>query len=144
MTTVRQVLQAKGWEVWSISPEATMYEALQLMAEKNVGALVVLDDGKLVGIFTERDYARKVALRGRSCTDTRVREVMTPRVIYVHPDQTVEDCMAVMTKQHIRHLPVLEEGELVGLISIRDVIEAILAEREFLIEQLESYITSSS
>ncbi len=144
MTTVRQVLQAKGWEVWSISPEATMYEALQLMAEKNVGALVVLDDGKLVGIFTERDYARKVALRGRSCTDTRVREVMTPRVIYVHPDQTVEDCMAVMTKQHIRHLPVLEEGELVGLISIRDVIEAILAEREFLIEQLESYITSGS
>jgi len=144
MTTVRQVLQAKGWEVWSISPETTMYEALQLMAEKNVGALVVLDEGKLVGIFTERDYARKVALQGRSCTDTLVREVMTPRVIYVHPDQTVEDCMGVMTKHHIRHLPVLEGGELVGLISIRDVIEALLAEREFLIEQLESYITSGS
>ncbi|RMF35512.1 MAG: CBS domain-containing protein [Chloroflexi bacterium] len=144
MTTVRQVLQAKGWAVWSISPETTMYEALQLMAEKNVGALVVLDEGRLVGIFTERDYARKVALQGRSCTDTLVREVMTPRVIYVHPDQTVEDCMGVMTKHHIRHLPVLEGGKLVGLISIRDVIEALLAEREFLIEQLESYITSGS
>lgn len=139
--TVRQILQNKGHTVWSIAPDASVYEALQLMAEKNIGALVVLEAGELVGIFSERDYARKVILKGKSSKDTPVREIMTPKVIYVRPNHTIEDCMALMTDKHIRHLPVLDNGRLVGIISIGDVVKAIISEQEFIIEQLESYIT---
>ncbi|MFQ5854938.1 MAG: CBS domain-containing protein [Anaerolineae bacterium] len=140
MKTVRHILHTKGRAVWSVAPDTTVYEALQLMAEKNVGALLVLEAEKVAGIFSERDYARKVALKGKSSKDTPVREIMTSKVVYVRPDQTIEECMALMTDKHIRHLPVLEDNQLVGIISIGDVVKAIISQQEFIIEQLESYI----
>lgn len=141
MHTVGQILRKKGQDIWSISPEATVYEALQMMAEKNVGALVVLEDGELVGIFSERDYARKIVLQGKTSRQTQVREIMTSRVNCVHPEQTTDECMALMTAKHIRHLPVLDDAErLVGVISIGDVVKAIISDQEFVIEQLENYI----
>jgi CBS domain-containing protein len=141
MKTVTQLLRGKGHEILSVSPETTVFEALQVMAEKNVGALLAVEGTRLVGIFSERDYARKVILKGKSSKDTPVREVMSCDVLYVRPEQTVEECMALMTDKRVRHLPVLEEGRLVGLISIGDVVKAIIAEQEFLIEQLQNYIT---
>jgi CBS domain-containing protein len=141
MYSVKQILLSKGNQVWSIDPDSTVYEALQHMAEKDIGALLVLKSGKLVGIFSERDYARKVILRGRSSKDTRVGEIMTEKVIYVRPSQTTEECMALMTEKHIRHLPVMEDNTLVGVISIGDVVKAIISKQEFVIEQLEHYIT---
>jgi CBS domain-containing protein len=141
MRTVKYLLQAKGHEVWSIVPDASVYEALELMAEKNVGALLVLEEGELVGIISERDYARGVELKGKSSKDTPVKEIMTARVVYVRPEQTVEGCMALMTDKRIRHLPVLAEGRLIGVISIGDVVKEVIAEQEFIIQQLESYIT---
>jgi CBS domain-containing protein len=141
MTTVRDILRAKGSEIWSVSPETTVFFALGLMAEKNVGALVVLDGEKLAGIFSERDYARKVILKGKASKETSVEEIMTTEVTTVRPGQSVDECMALMTDKRIRHLPVFEEEKLVGLISIGDVVKAIIAEREFIIKQLESYIT---
>lgn len=141
MYSVKQILLSKGNQVWSIDPDSTVYEALQHMAEKDIGALLVLKSGKLVGIFSERDYARKVILRGRSSKDTRVGEIMTEKVIYVRPSQTTEECMALMTEKHIRHLPVMENNTLVGVISIGDVVKAIISKQEFVIEQLEHYIT---
>jgi CBS domain-containing protein len=141
MPIVNDLLQTKGHSVWTVSPEATVYEALEIMAAKDVGALVVLEESRVAGIFSERDYARKVILRGRASRDTPVSEIMTAKVLYVRPDQTVNDCMALMTRYHIRHLPVLEGGELIGLISIGDVVKAIISEQEFMIEQLENYIT---
>jgi CBS domain-containing protein len=143
MNTVRQLLQTKGPAAWSIGPEATVYDALNLMAEKDVGALLVLDGGQLVGVISERDYARKVVLRGKASRETPVREIMTERVVYVRPDQTLEDCMALMTNKRVRHLPVLEGDRLLGVISIGDVVKAIISEQEFMIEQLENYITGS-
>jgi CBS domain-containing protein len=143
MKTVRHVLQAKGRRVWSIAPDASVYEALQLMAEKEVGALLVLEQKKLAGIISERDYARKVILRGKSSLDTPVREIMTSKVISIHPDQTIEECMEVVTDKRIRHLPVLEEDEVVGLISIGDLVKAVIEEKDFLIQQLENYITGN-
>jgi len=143
MPIVTDLLQTKGHSVWSVSPDATVYEALELMAEKDVGALLVLEEGRVAGIFSERDYARKVILRGRASRDTPVREIMTAKVLYVRPEQSVNDCMALMTRHHIRHLPVLEGGELIGLISIGDVVKAIISEQEFMIEQLENYITGT-
>ncbi len=143
MTTVAQVLQEKGNAIWSVSPEATVYDALQLMAEKNVGALLVLDDRKLVGILSERDYARKIILRGKTSKETLVREIMSVEVRYVRPENTLEECMALMTDKHIRHLPVLEDERLIGVISIGDVVRAVISEKEFLIQQLEHYITGS-
>jgi CBS domain-containing protein len=143
MKTVRQLLQVKGDYVCSVSPETTILGALKLMAEKNVGALLVLQNGELVGIFSERDYARKVVLRGKSSRETQVREVMTVKVDCVNPSQSVHDCMGLMTEKHIRHLPVIEENQLVGVISIGDVVKAVISDQEFTIEQLESYITGT-
>ena len=141
MESVNQVLQTKGHEIWSVTPEILVFDALKLMADKNVGALLVLEGDKLVGIFSERDYARKVILRGKASTDTPVREIMSLQVFYVRPEQTIEECMALMTDRHIRHLPVLENDNVVGVISIGDVVKAIISEQEFTIKQLENYIT---
>lgn len=141
MISVKQLLQAKGNAVWSISPDATVYDALKLLAEKDVGALLVLENERLVGIISERDYARKVILKGKTSMDTPVREIMTANVVTVRPDQTIDDCMTLMTEKRIRHLPVLEGEQLVGVISIGDVVKAIISQQEFVIEQLENYIT---
>ncbi len=138
--TVRQILQSKGGRIWSVGPHATVFEALMLMAEKDIGAVVVVEGGKLVGILSERDYARKVVLKGRSSKDTEVAELMTPDVFYVHPDQTIEECMALMTKRHIRHLPVLDGEDLVGIITIGDAVKAVIADQEVMISSLENYI----
>jgi CBS domain-containing protein len=142
MKTVRQLLQAKGREVHSVAPDARVFDALKLMAERNVGALVVLEGARLAGIFSERDYARKVILLGKSSHDIPVREIMTAKVITVHPGQTVEECMELMTEKRIRHLPVLEGERLVGMLSIGDLVKEVIAEQEQTIKQLESYIRS--
>jgi CBS domain-containing protein len=118
-----------------------VYEALRVMAEKDVGALLVMEDGSLVGIISERDYARKVILKGKTSRETLVREIMTERPVCVRADQTIEECMALMTNKRIRHLPVLENNQLIGVISIGDVVKDIISEQEFMIEQLENYIT---
>jgi len=141
MKTVAQILRTKGHEVLSVSPEMSVFDALGLMAEKNVGALLVVEGGRLTGIFSERDYARKVILKGKASRETPVREIMTSHVLYVRPEQAVDDCMALMTDKRVRHLPVLAEEKLVGVISIGDVVKAIIAEQEFIIEQLQNYIT---
>jgi len=144
MKTVKQLLQGKGPDVWSVAPTTSVYEALALMAGKNVGALLVLKAGQLVGIFSERDYARKVALQGKTSKDTPVSEIMTSKVVYVRPEQTIEDCMALMTDKHIRHLPVLaDDHQVLGVISIGDVVKAVISEQSFIIEQLENYITGA-
>jgi CBS domain-containing protein len=141
MTTVSQLLRNKGGAVWSVSPETSVYHALELMADKNIGAVLVLDGAKLAGIFSERDYARKIILHGKASKDTPVKDIMTSKVVTVRPDQTIETCMALMTDKHFRHLPVVEGDQVVGVISIGDVVKAVIAEQEFRIEQLESYIT---
>ncbi|MDX1643300.1 MAG: CBS domain-containing protein [Thermoanaerobaculia bacterium] len=141
MKTVAQILADKGSQVWSLDAGATVYEALELMAEKNVGAVLVIEDEKPIGILSERDYARKVVLRERVSRDTVVTEIMTPDPVCVAPDQDIEACMAIMTAKRFRHLPVVEEGRLIGIISIGDVVKSIISEREYLIQQLESYIT---
>ena len=143
MTTVRSVLITKVNNIWSIAPEMTVFDALKIMAEKNIGALLVVQKEKVVGIFSERDYARKIALKGESSHTTAVKDVMTSGVLSVHPEQSIDECMALMTNKHIRHLPVLENGNLVGLISIGDVVKAIISEHEYTIKQLENYITGS-
>ena len=142
--TVNQLLRGKGSVVWSVTPETSVLEALRVMAERNVGALVVLEGMELRGIFSERDYARKVILYGKSSKDTPVCEVMTEKVDCVGPSNSVRDCMARMTDKHIRHLPVVEGGQIIGLISIGDVVKAIISDQEFMIEQLESYIAGGS
>lgn len=141
--TVNQLLQIKGREVWSVTPDTSVFDALKVMAEKNIGALLVVEGGQLAGIFSERDYARKVILKGKSSKEMSVREVMTDKVDCVHPSETVRGCMALMTEKHHRHLPVLEEGKVVGMISIGDVVKAIISDQEFTIGQLENYITGS-
>ncbi len=140
MATVAHLLQVKGSTVWSIAPDATVYDALKLLAEKDIGALVVMEGVKVVGILSERDYARKVVLKGRFSKDTLVKEIMTEAVYYVRPEQSIEDCMALMTTKHVRHLPVLQKDQLVGVISIGDVVKAVISEKEYLIRQLEEYI----
>jgi signal-transduction protein with cAMP-binding, CBS, and nucleotidyltransferase domain len=143
MSTVRQLWQGKSsQEIWSIAPNASVYRALELMAEKNIGALLVMEAGRLVGIISERDYARKVILQGRSSRTTAVDELMTTQVYYVGPDTTIEDCMALMTSKRIRHLPVMENEEVIGIISIGDVIKAIISQQASTIQQLESYIAT--
>jgi CBS domain-containing protein len=142
MKTVRDLLKQKGSTVWSVAPDCTVYAALQLMAEKNIGALLVLEADRPVGIFSERDYARQVILKGKASKDTPVREVMTSRVVFVRLEQNIEECMALMTDKRFRHLPVLEEGQLAGLLSIGDVVKAVISEKDFLIEQLANYISS--
>ena len=141
MKTVRDILEVKGHDVWRVPFEATVFDALQLMAEKEVGALVVVDGPKPVGIISERDYARKVILHGRASPTTLVKEIMTSHIVYTHPDQPIEECMAIMTDKRIRHLPVMDESKLVGIISIGDLVKTIIAEQRFTIEQLERYIT---
>ena len=143
MQTVQQILNTKGTAVWSIAPDDTVFAALKLMGEKEIGALTVVEHGQLVGIISERDYARKVILKGRTSRDTLVKEIMSTPVITAHFQQTVEACMQVMTEKRIRHLPVLDDGRLVGIISIGDLVKAVIAEQQFLIEQLEGYITQS-
>jgi len=140
MKTVERLLEAKGYDIWSITPDASVYEAVKLMADKAIGALLVLESGKLVGIISERDCTRRVILKERAPKDTLVREIMTPDVITVHPDQAVEECMALVTARRIRHLPVLADGQLMGLVSIGDLIKDIISEQEFMIRQLENYI----
>jgi CBS domain-containing protein len=142
MTTVSQILQAKGNQVWTITPAATVYEALALMAEHGIGALVVVEDGAVVGILSERDYARKVVLQGKSSRDTPVRDVMSSQVVCVRPSQTLDQCMAVMTNKRIRHLPVLDQGRLAGVVSIGDVVKAIITAQSIMIDHLKDYIIS--
>jgi len=141
LKSVRQVLNAKGYAVETVTPETSVYEALQKLANREVGALVVLEKGELCGLFSERDYARKVALQGRSSKETQVQEIMTRRVITLEPQQTVEACMVLMTDKRIRHLPVLEEGRLIGIVSIGDIVKAVIEAQRLTIEELESYIT---
>ncbi len=140
MPTVRHVLDEKGCDVHQIHPDASVLDAIRIMAERQIGALVVLDGGNLVGIITERDYARKIVLKGRTSPGTTVREIMSARVICARLDQTVEECLAVMTVKAVRHLPVLEHEKLVGIVSIGDMVKSIIADQQFTIEQLEHYI----
>lgn len=142
MKLIHQLLESKGSDVWSVAPEASVYDAISLMAEREVGALMVLANRKPVGLVSERDYARKVMLAGRTSKETSVSEIMTKRVICANPKQTIEECMALMTDKRVRHLPVIDHKELVGLISIGDLVKAIIHEQQFIIEQLEHYIAS--
>ena len=141
MKSVAEILRSKPDQtVHKIAPGASVYDALRLMADKNIGALLVVDEGKIVGILSERDYARKVALMDRSSKHTAVREVMTSPVMYARPDQTNEECMALMTDNRLRHLPVIDNGRLLGLVSIGDLVKDIISEQQFTIEQLQHYI----
>jgi CBS domain-containing protein len=139
--TVASILKNKGSWIWSVDPEATVYEAIAMMAEKSVGALLVVSGGKLVGIISERDYARKVILQGRSSSDTRVREIMTRSVITVTPDHSIEECMKIITGNRVRHLPVLAEDKLLGVISIGDLVNATIAAQAETIDHLHTYIS---
>jgi CBS domain-containing protein len=142
MKTARQVLESKPSQaVYSIPPTATVYAALQLMAEKGIGALLVIEHGEIKGILSERDYARKVILMQRTSRETLVRDIMTTAVIYVSANQTTDECMALMTRHRLRHLPVMERDELIGMLSIGDLVKDIISEQQFIIEQLEHYIT---
>lgn len=141
MTSIDKILTTKGSEVWYISPDSTVYDAVLKMDSKGVGALPVVVNEKLVGIISERDYARKIILKNRSSKETLVKEIMTARVFHTFPAQDVVECMAVMTEHHIRHLPVMLEGKLVGMISLADVVKEIISEQQFKIEQLEHTIS---
>jgi CBS domain-containing protein len=139
--TIRKLLDEKGDQVWSVSSTGSVYDALVLMAEKNIGAVAVMDDSRLVGIFSERDFTRNVVLQDRAAKDTKVSEVMTSRPVCVGPDQTMEECLALMTDKRVRHLPVVEHDRVVGLVSIGDAVKAVISEQQFTIEQLELYIS---
>ncbi len=141
MGKVRNIIQTKGGAVFTIPSDTTVYSALELMLEKSIGALLIVDNEKFVGIFTERDYARKLVLKGKSSKDTLIREVMTERPITVGLDTTIEDCMKIMSDKKIRHLPVMEDNNLAGLISVGDVVKFIIEEQKFIIENLEQYIS---
>lgn len=141
MKTVTQILEAKGSDIWSIKPDASVLEAIKLMAEKEVGALLVMKNEKPVGIVSERDYARKVILKGRSSQETSVEDIMTTRVVCASPDQNIEECMALMTDKHIRHLPVMDKEQLCGMLSIGDLVKAVIAEQKLVIKELERYIS---
>ena len=141
MKTVADILETKGREVWTITPETIVFDALKMMADKNVGALVVLDGGKVVGILSERDYARKVILHGRSSRELKAKEIMSANVYFVSPTHNIEDCMALFTNKRVRHLPVLQNEGLIGIISIGDVVKSVIAEQESTIKHLENYIT---
>ena len=143
MKFVDQLLEGKGRDVWSVTPGDTVYDALELMSEKGIGALVVLDGNDLAGLFSERDYARKVILEGKSSRDTPVRDIMSARVVCVSPEQTIQDCMGLMSEKRIRHLPVVAGDRIVGLVSIGDVVKAVIADQEEVIEYLEHYIMGS-
>jgi CBS domain-containing protein len=140
MTTIKQILDSKGHDVLTVQPDDTVLKALELMAKKNVGAVIVTENDAPVGIFTERDYARNVILKGRSSSNTPIRDIMVPDVIFVKPEQTVDECMAIMSEKRFRHLPVMQEGKLAGIISIGDLVKTIIDEQKFTIEQLQGYI----
>lgn len=141
MKSVAHILRSKKQQsVYTVAPDARVWDALTIMAERGVGALLVAEGDKIVGIISERDYARKVVLRGRSSENTAVREIMSAPVMYVSPEHTNEQCMALMTENRLRHLPVLDKGKLVGLVSIGDLVKDIISEQQFIIEQLEHYI----
>ncbi len=143
MKLVSQLLEAKGHDVWSVTPDTTVLDALQLMADRKVGALLVLEEDRLVGVFSERDYARKVVLKGKSSKDTPVRDIMSSNIVSVEPDQSTEKCMSLMTEKLVRHLPVIDGEKLIGMISIGDVVKAVIADREDAIQELERYITGT-
>lgn len=142
MATVKNLLKKKGNVVHSVSPSSSVFDALKVLEDKNLGALVVVEDETLIGIFTERDYARKVILRGHSSKDTCIKDIMTGRPIFVTPQNTIDDCMQIMTDKHIRHLPVLDNGNIVGVISIGDLVKFIIEEKNDIIENLQQYIAS--
>ncbi|MEZ5427675.1 MAG: CBS domain-containing protein [Pyrinomonadaceae bacterium] len=142
MKLVKHILDSKGDQIWHIRPDESVFEAIRLMAEKGVGALLVMEEEDLIGIVSERDYARKVILQGKSSRQTPVKEIMTAEVVCTSPDQTVEDCMALMTDNRIRHLPITADDRIVGVLSIGDLVKAIIAEQQFTIEQLEQYISA--
>jgi len=141
MPKIGTLLEAKGQEIWSIGPRESAFKALETMAQKNVGALLVIDKGKLVGIFSERDYARKVILKGKSSKETTVGELMTPDVFYAGPEDTLQDSMALMTAKHIRHMPVIKDNKLIGMVTLGDVVKGIISEQKFKITELEKYIS---
>ena len=143
MKTVKDILRAKGHDVWSITPDATVFDALTKMAHKDVGALTVMEGDQLVGIISERDYARKVILQGKTSRTTLVREIMSSPVICVRPQQTVEECMVLLTGRRIRHLPVIEDNQVIGMVSIGDLVKSIISEQQFIIEQLENFISGA-
>ncbi len=142
MTTMKMLLKGKGPDVWSVHPDDTVLDAIKMLAEKDIGALIVIKDDKPVGIFTERDYARKVYLKGKSSLDTAVRDIMVAPVICVGLDQSVDECMVLMTAKRFRHLPVMDGDQLVGMVSIGDLVKSVIAEQQFTIEQMEHYIYS--
>lgn len=142
MTSAAEILQAKGSEIVSIDPQASVYDALALMNQRNIGALLVLQQGRLVGVISERDYARKIALQGRSSKTTAVLDIMTSDYIAVTPNTPVEECMGIMTEKRVRHLPVIDGRQLLGIVSIGDVVKAMIDDRDFTIAQLEQYISS--
>lgn len=141
MKTIGDLLKRKGKDIWSVAPQQSVYEALELMAKQEIGALLVIEDGKLAGIFSERDYARKIILKGRASKDTSVGELMTRTVLYATPANTLTDCMATMTSKHIRHLPVIDGGSLAGIVTLGDVVKMIIDDQEVTIKDLETYIT---
>jgi signal-transduction protein with cAMP-binding, CBS, and nucleotidyltransferase domain len=143
MFTVREILQSKDSRLWTIGTTASVFEALELMAEKNIGSLLVMENKKMQGIFSERDYARGIVLKGKSSKQTKVGELMTKDVIYVAPDDRLKECMALMTSKRVRHLPVYQDGELIGILSIGDLVKQIISDQEFTIRELEKYITGS-
>lgn len=138
---VKNIIEGKKKGVWTIEPSASVYEAISQMADKQIGALLVTENSRVIGIITERDYSRKVVLQGRSSKNTPVSEIMTKQVIFVHPGQPIEECMALMTEKHIRHLPVLDGKRLIGMVSIGDVVKAVISEKDFVIDQLTNYIS---
>ena len=138
--TIGEILNTKGSQVWSISRDKTVFDAIELMAEKNIGALLVIEAGKLVGILTERDYTRKIALKGKSSKQTAVKEIVSGEVIHVTPEHTVEECMRLMTDNRVRHLPVLDNDKIVGLVSIGDLVNWIISAQSSTIQQLQTYI----
>jgi CBS domain-containing protein len=141
--TVRDILQKKSGDVWSVGPETTVYQAIEIMAERRIGALLVLEDGKLSGILSERDYARKVILKGKSSKETPVREIMTSPVIFVEPRHSVDECMKIITNNRIRHLPVVEEEKVVGIVSIGDIVNWIISAQNHTIQQLQNYVSGN-
>jgi CBS domain-containing protein len=141
MITIKELLKKKSGDIWSISPQASVYQALELMAQKEVGALLVIENDKLVGIFSERDYARKIILKGKASKETAVSELMTTSVYYATPDNTLEEAMALMTSKHIRHLPIMNHGKLSGIVTLGDVVTRIISEQKLTINELENYVT---